>query len=208
VSGARRQENRWDPTQNGQIVPETKETQRKLFDDAMFKLEHGVKDQKSAEDDKPVMSRLFKRNDDLWKDNFEVNMKLRAAFRKTKKDMKAKEDADNKVLLRTSLAGSVKLLPESEEDRQLAGLMKLHSTKNIEEQTREKLKKIMENPMLPSSSSKSSTVTSINMKKKRVESGKSIGDLGIVRKSLVGVKRKAEETKTTSLVSSYSSSDE
>lgn len=38
VSGARRQENRWDPTQNEQIVPETKETQRRMFDDAMVNI--------------------------------------------------------------------------------------------------------------------------------------------------------------------------
>lgn len=201
VSGARRQENRWDPTQNGQIVPETKEVQRKLFDDAMFKLEHGVKDQKNADDGKPVISKLFKRNDELWKDNFEVNMKMRAAFRKTKKDMKAKEDADNRILSRASLIGSVKLLDETDEDRQLASLMKLHSTRNAEERTREKMKKIMEKPALPSSSS--STVTSLNIKKKE----KHANEIGIAKKSLIGVKRKLDG-KPVSLVSAYSSSSD
>lgn len=195
VSGARRQENRWDPTQNGQIVPETKETQRKLFDDAMFKLEHGVKDQKTAADEKPVISKLFKRNDELWKDNFEVNMKMRAAFRKTKKDMKAKEDADNKVLSRASLTGTIKLLPENDEDRKLANLMKYHSSRNAEEKTREKMKNIMEKPALPSSSS---TVT-------RFASIKRSGELGIVRKTSIGVKRKLDQP-VVSLVSAYSSS--
>ena len=81
ISGASRQENRWDPTQNEQIVPETKETQRKLFDDAMYKLEHGAKDLKTAEDAKPVIGQLYRRNDDLWRDNFESNSRLRAEFR-------------------------------------------------------------------------------------------------------------------------------
>ena len=44
VSGARRQERRWDSTQNGQVVPDLKETTNRLFDDAMFKLEHGDAD--------------------------------------------------------------------------------------------------------------------------------------------------------------------
>lgn len=172
--------------------------QRKLFDDAMFKLEHGVKDQKTAEDDKPTISKLFQRNHDLWKDNFEVNMKLRAAFRKTKKDMKASEDADNKVLTRASLTGSIKLLPENDEDRQLANLMKFHSTRNAEEKTREKMKKIMEKPALPSSSTISSTITSSNAATKKID--KKI-DLGVVIGNSKGIKRKS-----VSLVSAYSSS--
>lgn len=203
MSGARRQENRWDPTQNGQIVPETKEVQRKLFDDAMYKLEHEVKDKKTAEDNKPVMSRLFKRNDDLWKDNFEVNMKLRAAFRNAKKEMKAKEDADNKVLSRTSLVGSVTLLPEIEEDRQLASLMKFRSTRNAEEQTREKMKKILDKPALPSSSSTVTSISTVKRKSEKMTKEKpSPGSLGIV----VGTKRKLEPS--VSLVSAYSSSSD
>lgn len=184
-------------------MPETKEVQRKLFDDAMFKLEHDVRDQKTAEDDKPVMSRLFKRNDELWKDNFEVNMKLRAAFRTTKKEMKAKEEADNKVLSRASLVGSVTLLPENEEDRQLASLMKFRSTRNAEERTREKIKKILDKPALPSSSS---TVTSLSTTKRKTEifakERPSSGSLGIV----TAKKKKLEPS--VSLVSAYSSSSE
>jgi coiled-coil domain-containing protein 130 len=33
-------EQRWDPTGNGQIVPEDNKVGRKLADDAMYKLEH------------------------------------------------------------------------------------------------------------------------------------------------------------------------
>lgn len=202
MSGARRQENRWDPTQNGQIVPETKEVQRKLFDDAMYKLEHDVKDKKTAEDEKPQISRLFKRNDDLWKDNFEVNMKLRAAFRNAKKEMKAKEDADNKVLSKASLTGSVKLLPENEEDRQLASLMKFRSTRNAEELTREKMKKILEKPALPSSS----TVTKLSTAKRKSETVAKEKPTALNLGVVVGSKRKMEQP--VSLVSAYSSSSD
>ena len=39
--GARRVEQRWDPSQNGQIVPDDKRVGRKLADDAMYKVTRG-----------------------------------------------------------------------------------------------------------------------------------------------------------------------
>jgi coiled-coil domain-containing protein 130 len=81
VSGARRQENRWDPTQNEQIVPEDKETSKRLFDDAMFKLEHGSADNKKSKEANPKLSRLLDKNESLWKDDFAANSALRAKFR-------------------------------------------------------------------------------------------------------------------------------
>lgn len=209
ISGARRQENRWDPTQNEQIVPETKETQRRLFDDAMYKLEHGLKDQKTSEDVKPALCRLFQRNDDVWKDNFEANLKLRAQFRKSKKEAKAAEDADNNILSRTSLVG-LSLLPETDEDRQLASLLKLHSTKSIQDKSREKFKEIMEKPALPSATIVSSFC---GMKKEKLLSQKP-AILGIVKKKEVDqepVEKKQkvdDKTAVTSLVAAYSSSSE
>ena len=38
LQGARRVEQRWDPSQNGQIVPDDKRVGRKLADDAMYKV--------------------------------------------------------------------------------------------------------------------------------------------------------------------------
>lgn len=209
MSGARRQENRWDPTQNEQIVPETKETQRRLFDDAMYKLEHGLKDQKSSEDAKPAICRLFQRNDDVWKDNFEANLKLRAQLRKSKKEAKAVEDADNKILSRTSLVG-LSLLPETDEDRQLASLLKLHSAKSIQDKSREKFNEIMEKSVLPSATIVSSFCS---MKKEKLLSQKPT-NLGIVKKKKVNQepaekKQKFEEIKAVpSLVAAYSSSSD
>uniref|UniRef100_A0A336LY33 CSON007720 protein n=1 Tax=Culicoides sonorensis TaxID=179676 RepID=A0A336LY33_CULSO len=149
VSGARRQENRWDPTQNEQIVPETKEVQKKLFDDPMYKLEHGAKDLKAAEDAKPVIGRLYQRNEDVWKDCFEANSRLRAEFRKTKKEIKAKEEKDNELLKRSSL--DLKLLPESQEDVKMAKLLRLHSsTKDVNKREKQKQLEILAKPALPS----------------------------------------------------------
>ena len=42
TEGARRVEQRWDPTQNGQIVPDDKRVGRKLADDAMYKVREEV----------------------------------------------------------------------------------------------------------------------------------------------------------------------
>lgn len=148
VSGARRQENRWDPLQNEQIVPETKEVQRKLFDDPMYKLEHGAKDAKAADDAKPVIGRLYQRNEDVWKDCFEANSKLRAEFRKQKKEIKATEEKDKELLKRSSL--ELKLLPESADDEKIAKLLRLHSTKDVKTREKQKQLEIMAKPALPS----------------------------------------------------------
>lgn len=210
VSGAQRQENRWDPLQNEQIVPETKETSRKLFDDAMFKLEHGAKDQKTAEDVKPVLCKLFQRNDDVWRDNFEANSKLRAEFRKTKKEMKAIEDADKSFLAKKSLTG-IKLLPETEEDRQMASLLKLNAAKSIAEKTRERMATLMNKPALPSS-----TITSFGgLKREKLLSQKlNASNLIVVKKRDTDLGPpetkifKTENQPATTLVSAYSSSSE
>lgn len=81
VSGARRQENRWDPTQNEQVVPETKETSRKLYDDAMFKLEHKNKDISISKKSSAALNRLLDRQECVWKDDFAANSALRERFR-------------------------------------------------------------------------------------------------------------------------------
>ncbi|CAO1429836.1 unnamed protein product [Diamesa serratosioi] len=214
LSGASRQENRWDPLENEQIVPETKETQRKLFDDAMYKLEHGAKDIKTLEDAKPVLSKLYMRNDDVWRDNYESNYKLRAEFRKTKKELKLTEELDNKVLARTSL--DIKLLPESEEDKQMASLLQLHAAKSIIEKTRERRLEVINKPALPSS-----TITSFGgMKREKLLSQKlKLDNLVTVKKrestqgsskqSTEAVKKKkSNNVPIASLVSAYSSSSD
>ncbi|KAJ9587199.1 hypothetical protein L9F63_019279, partial [Diploptera punctata] len=81
VTGARRQENRWDPTENEQVVPEDKDTSKRLFDDAMFKLEHGNDDQKQARGVQPALARLTERRDKIWHDDYAANSALRQQFR-------------------------------------------------------------------------------------------------------------------------------
>lgn len=81
VSGARRQENRWDPTENGQVVPDDKETVKRLFDDAMFKLEHGTGDKEKSKKAASVIDKLVYRNDSKWRDDFSANCELRAQLR-------------------------------------------------------------------------------------------------------------------------------
>jgi coiled-coil domain-containing protein 130 len=146
VSGARRQENRWDPTQNGQVVPDTKEIQRKLFDDPMFKLEHGAKDQKVAIDSKPVLGKMYLRNEDVWRDNYTANCKLRAAFRETKKEIRKAEALDNALLSKSSL--DIQLLPECDQDKQMASLMKLQTKRTVDEAETAKRKAILNKPIL------------------------------------------------------------
>lgn len=81
VSGARRQENRWDPTQNEQVVPETKEINRRLFDDAMFKLEHKNNDVGVSKKASATLNKLLSRQENVWKDAFSANSALRAKMR-------------------------------------------------------------------------------------------------------------------------------
>lgn len=67
--------------QNEQVVPETKETQKKLYDDPMYKLEFGSDDKSIEEAMKPRLVKLFNRNESTSADYFTSNQKLRAAFR-------------------------------------------------------------------------------------------------------------------------------
>ncbi|KAL1117377.1 hypothetical protein AAG570_004703 [Ranatra chinensis] len=128
VSGARRQENRWDPTDNGQVIPEDKDTQKRLFDDAMFKLEHGSNDADKSKRAKAKLDRLLDRNDTQWKDDFAANSALRAKFRSNKKELKAKEVRDNALLKKSSL--NIALVPEHDEDIRLASLLALQPAKS------------------------------------------------------------------------------
>lgn len=174
VSGARRQENRWDPTENGQIVPDDKAVQKKLFDDPMFKLEHVVSDLKSSDEAKPRLRNLYQRNETVWSDNYEANSRLRATFRVRKKEIKLAEDEDKKLLARCSL--DIDLLPESEQDKNMASLMRLQSAKTIAEREKEKMSDIMNRPALPSGT------TASNNKRQKLMTCKF--DLGIVKKNV------------------------
>ncbi|XP_014239158.1 coiled-coil domain-containing protein 130 homolog [Cimex lectularius] len=162
VSGARRQENRWDPTENGQVVPEDKETSKRLFDDAMFKLEHGTDDKEHSAKINPVLNKLISQNDSKWKNDFQANMMLRAQFRKKKKELKAKEKVDNILLKKSSL--SIALLPENEDDIKLASLLKLQPSTSANEKLNLKMKKIQKSLIIPKSLEKPKPDLGIRLK--------------------------------------------
>lgn len=149
VSGARRQENRWDPTENGQVVPDDKETVKRLYDDAMFKLEHNTSDKQKSKKASAVIDKLMLRNDSKWKDDFTANCELRAQLRLKKKELKAKEKKDNALLKKSSLA--ISLLPEHEDDIKLASLLKFQSSKSAKEKSLEAKKRIQTTLAAPKS---------------------------------------------------------
>lgn len=182
VSGARRQEGRWDPTENGQIVADTKETQRRLFDDPMYKLEHVANDLKKCDDAKPRLYKLYERNHYVWDDDYMANSKLRAEFRVKKKELKQEADRDQQLLAKSSL--DIELLPENDQDARLAAMMRLHSAKTETEHEIERRAELLNRPALPSS-----TITSFGgLRSERLLKTKlSRRDLGIVS----ATKRKA-----------------
>lgn len=81
MSGARRQEKRWDSKENEQVVPETKEVSRRLYDDAMYKLEHGVEDVKTARFRDSGLNSAIALNKAHWSDDYASNCALRTSFR-------------------------------------------------------------------------------------------------------------------------------
>lgn len=70
------------------MVPETKETQKRLFDDSMFKLEHGSKDISTAESAKPRLLEIYNRNESVWADSYSANQRLRQVFRVSNKNLR------------------------------------------------------------------------------------------------------------------------
>ncbi|XP_012523845.1 coiled-coil domain-containing protein 130 homolog [Monomorium pharaonis] len=121
VSGARRQENRWDPKQNEQIVPETKEVSCRLYDDAMYKLEHGMEDKKVAKSRDSALESALALNESNWKDDYSSNCAARALFRERKKELKNKQAGDHALLKKTGL--NINLVNEHEDDIKLAKLL-------------------------------------------------------------------------------------
>lgn len=62
-------------------MPETKEVSRRLYDDAMYKLEHNLEDKKVAKTRANVLESAIELNDSLWKDDYTSNCALRSIFR-------------------------------------------------------------------------------------------------------------------------------
>lgn len=92
--------------------------------------------------------------------------------------MKILQDEDNDLLARSSL--SINLLPETEQDKHMASLMRLQAAKTIAEREKDKIADIMNRPALPSA-----TITSFGgLKREKLLNVKlHKKDLGIVKKA-------------------------
>merc|ERR1719481_2167176 len=130
VQGARRVEQRWDPTGNGQVVPDDKRVGRKLADDAMFKLEHENGDQGKQKDSAPRIAQIYHIADRV-KNDYMANRMLRDKFREAKKERsKVTEDA-NKLKAKAGL--SIDIVAERETDIRMARLLSLQAHCDAEE---------------------------------------------------------------------------
>merc|ERR1719342_433908 len=124
TEGARRVEQRWDPSQNGQIVPDDKSIGRKLADDAMYKLEHEKGDKDKSSDAAPRINQLSNIQDRV-KDDWLANRFLRDQFRARKKERKAQLEKDKLITGKCGL--EMDLVEEEDEDVRMARLLNVQS---------------------------------------------------------------------------------
>ncbi|CAN7937331.1 unnamed protein product, partial [Ixodes hexagonus] len=149
VCGARRQERRWDPTENEQVAPDDKEVGKKLATDAMFKLEHGEDDKAKVKIATPSLARL-EHLQDRWRDDYTANQLLRKGFREKKKELQLQAEKDRALLAKSSL--QISLVPEASEDSRIAKLLALMPTHTSDERQRLKRTEITDRPLFPTSS--------------------------------------------------------
>ncbi|XP_072255563.1 probable splicing factor YJU2B [Pyxicephalus adspersus] len=143
VSGAQRKEERWDMGENEQILTTEHEQKQKLETDSMYRLEHGAADKEKLQKAIPTLSELQEAQG-AWKDDFALNSLLRHKFREEKKLIREEEEKDQALLKKTSL--DIKLLPETEEDRRLASLLKYRSLESYDERQHKKRLEISNRP--------------------------------------------------------------
>lgn len=141
VSGARRQENRWDPKENEQIVPETKEVSHRLYDDAMYKLEHKAEDKKVAKSRDSALESAILLNDATWKDDYSSNCALRSVFRSKKKELQNKQGLNQSILNKSGL--KLDLVDENEDDIKIAKLLSQNVKKGTSRTAHSPLKKLV-----------------------------------------------------------------
>uniref|UniRef100_A0A4W3H1K4 Probable splicing factor YJU2B n=1 Tax=Callorhinchus milii TaxID=7868 RepID=A0A4W3H1K4_CALMI len=196
VSGARRKEERWDMKDNEQILTTEHEEKQKLETDPMYKLEHGVQDQQKLRTAIPTLANIQEMQSP-WKDDFAINSLLRRKFRDEKKELKEAEERDSELRSRTCF--SFPLVPESEQDRQLATLLKLRSLDSYEDKQRMKRQEITARPWLPPAASPGGDRAGETLKKlglSKATPGKVSHGLALTGRlpcQLQIVRRKAEE---------------
>ncbi|XP_069127802.1 coiled-coil domain-containing protein 130 homolog isoform X2 [Argopecten irradians] len=217
LNGARRKEQRWDPKDNEQIVPEDKATQKKLATDAMYKLEHGS-DDKDAGKSRVMNLGQIEGQRDQWKDDYLINKLAREKFRTEKKQIKEAKAVDDRLLEKSSL--DIPLVKEDEDDVRLAGLLKYTATESFDEKQLQKRKEIEQKPIFQSKAvTKESKPTNFKDRKIEIIKQKFAGRIGVnktnvfdsspvmsksekqILKHTLGVRRKLSKNKQDGMVS-------
>ncbi|XP_033710042.1 probable splicing factor YJU2B isoform X1 [Tursiops truncatus] len=203
VSGAQRKEERWDMADNEQVLTTEHEKKQKLETDAMFRLEHGEADRSTLKKALPTLSHIQEAQS-AWKDDFALNSMLRKRFREKKKAMQEEEERDQALQAKASL--DIPLVPETEDDRRLAALLKFHTLDSYEDKQKLKRTEIISRSWFPSSpgpgasSSKASSVLkklSQNRRSAPTGSPITVGHLGIVRRRSREVPESPQHTAET-----------
>lgn len=164
------------------------EKKEKLETDAMFRLEHGEADRSTLKKALPTLSHIQEAQN-AWKDDFALNSMLRRHFREKKKAMLEEEEKDQALQAKASLA--IPLVPETEDDRRLAALLRLHTLDSYEDKQRLKRTEIIHRSWFPSAQGPSASSSKASNVLKKLCQGRrpppsttgTVGDLGIVRRS-------------------------
>ncbi|CAG8468388.1 12458_t:CDS:2 [Ambispora gerdemannii] len=157
VGGARQKVETWEPEDTETIRLKDEEEQRRLAEDALFKLEHTVKDERKAAESATVLERLQMLNEKQWADPYTHSQKMRKKFREEKKTLHLTKLKDDEILTRNGL--SIPLLPESPEDDFMAKTTDF-SDKVLEQAKKRKLEVSASSIFKRHSSSKSKKVSS------------------------------------------------
>ncbi|XP_073443474.1 probable splicing factor YJU2B [Dendrobates tinctorius] len=186
VSGAQRKEERWDMAENEQVLTTEHEAKQKLETDSMYRLEHGVKDKEKLQRAAPSLSELQEAQS-AWRDDFALNSLLRSKFREEKKQIQEEEERDQALLKKTSL--DLKLLPEVEEDKKIAALLKYRSLESYDQKQQKKRSEISSRSWFSPAGDKTLQTSENSIKKlmirpkAQLSSGASAITLGVVRRT-------------------------
>ncbi|XP_077117956.1 putative splicing factor YJU2B isoform X2 [Ranitomeya variabilis] len=202
VSGAQRKEERWDMAENEQVLTTEHEAKQKLETDSMYRLEHGVKDKEKLQRAAPSLSELQEAQS-AWRDDFALNSLLRSKFREEKKQIQEEEERDQALLKKTSL--DLKLLPEAEEDKKMAALLKYHSLESYDQKQQKKRSEISSRSWFSPAGDRKRQTTENSIKKLMIRpkaksplsSGASAITLGVVRRTSKDGSQTDDERQTT-----------
>ncbi|KAM9313314.1 putative splicing factor YJU2B [Gastrophryne carolinensis] len=165
VSGATRKEERWDMSENEQILTTEHEQKQKLETDSMYRLEHGAADREKLKKAAPSLAELQDAQS-AWKDDFALNSLLRNKFREEKKQIREEEAKDQALLTKASL--DLKLLPETEEDKRMASLLKYRSLESYDQRQQKKRSEISGRSWFSPGSDKNIQTGNISLKNLKI----------------------------------------